>query len=212
MKRNVVGLYGEPDERPPQVPGWLRAIFLAVVAGTLAWQIHSGMFDLKAVTTADLQRNHTSWGGRDVTLTNVTIKKYEIHEKGADTFVRMWIANGRTSPPADQEPVMVIARIPTNEARRDQSLPSILEEYRMSRLPYIRVTLTGDDAFVRVYASPFWDFSLFSLPYRITVETVNRFASLKDAVYAGIAIQTTVYVIVALLVLLGLMLIVPKFG
>ena len=91
----------------------LSGILLAAVIG---WQAYSGMYDWSALTTSDVQRNWKAWVGRDVVLSNVSSRKYDIREQGADTFIRLWLVNGLTNPPDTEKAMLVLGRMPTEQA------------------------------------------------------------------------------------------------
>jgi hypothetical protein len=152
----------------------LSAIFLAAVIG---WQAYSGMYDWRAVATRDLLQDQKAWIGRDVVLSNVSIKKFDIREEGTDTFITLWLVNGLTTPPDTEKPMLVLARMPTANAKKFESLPWHLS-YGTTRLTQARVIIQQDFAVLREYWLPS-DLSWFSAPYWLTVNIVNRFASLQ---------------------------------
>jgi hypothetical protein len=187
----------------------LRLLCVASLFAVIAWQAYSGMYDWRAVTTSDLQHNWKTWLGRDVVLSNVSIRKYEIREQGADTFVRLWLVNGRTNPSTSENPVLVIGRMSTRSAKRIESLPWCLREIRAQRLVSARLTIRDGLAVLREYSLPL-DASWFGTPYWFTVQTMNRLISLGASVWVGIAVQVLVYGGIAILIGIGLLILVPS--
>lgn len=188
----------------------LKGLSLLVLVGVVGCQIRSGMYDWHAVTTSDLQHNSSIWVGCDVLLTNVSIRKYDIRERGADTLVALQLANGRTNPPDNETGLWVIGRMSTQEAGRSESLPSRLRN-GTRRLGRVRVTIKEDFAQLREYWLPA-DASWFNTPYLWTVNLTNRFASLRTSVWSGVAVQVLVYGAMAFLVLAGLVHVFPATG
>lgn len=187
----------------------LRALSLLAVVGVIGWQVHSGMYDLDAVTTADLLKNPRSWNGRDVLLTNVSIRKHSIHQGESDTIIWMQLVNGQTNPPDTEEAVWVVGKMPNDQANSVESLPWCLKNYELKRLSSARVAVVGDTIVLKQYGT-LLNQSWFSTPYSFSVNVVNRFAPLHASVLAGVAVQVIVYIVIGLLVFQGLFFIVPE--
>jgi|SRR5215216_1538536 len=188
----------------------LRALSIILLIGVIAWQAYSGMYDWKAVTTSDVRRDWRSWVGHDILLSNISIRKYEIREQGADTLIALWLVNGRTNPPDGEDTIGVLGRMPTEQARRFESLPWFLKN-GTQRLARARVTVYNDIIVLRDYWLPI-DGSWFSTPYWITVNTSNRFVPLQASVFTGVGVQALVYLVIALLVVEGLVYVLPDAG
>ncbi len=186
----------------------LSGILLAVVIG---WQVYSGMYDWRAVTTSDVLSNPKSWVGRDIVLSNVSIRKYDMREQGVDTFISLWLINGRTNPPQNEATMLVIGKMATQKAKRFESLPWCLKNYGMQRLVRTSVTIQDDFSLLRDYELPL-NVSWFATPYWLTMINVNRFVSLKTSVWAGVVVQVLVYGVIAILIVEGLVFVVPKIG
>lgn len=185
-----------------------RGLSAAWLVGVIGWQVYSGMYDWNAVTTADVQRSPTSWVGREIVLSNVSIRKYEINEDGADTFVRLWLVNGITNPPVDQKPMLVVGRMPTATASRFESLPWWLKN-GIEKLARARVAIGKNITVLREY-SLFSDLSWFETPYALTVSISNHFFPLRTFIWVGVAVHAVVYGVIAALVAQGLVYVMPK--
>lgn len=188
----------------------LRALSIILLIGVISWQAYSGMYDWKAVTTSDLRRDWKSWMGRDVLLSNVSIRKYEIREQRADTLIAVWLVNGRTNPSKEEEAIGVVGRMPTEQARRFESLPWFLEN-GTKRLPRARVTVYSDIIVLKDYWLP-TDGSWFDTPYWFAVNISNRFVSLRASVFTGTGVQALVYLVITLFVVEGLIYVLPDPG
>jgi len=159
----------------------------------------------------DRPRDPKSWAGRDIVLSNVTIRKYDIREQGVDTFISLWLVNGWTNPPQNEDTMLVIGKMPTQKAKRFASLPWSLKNYGTQRLMRTRVTIRDNFSLLRDYELPL-DVSWFATPYWLTVSIVNRFVSLRTSVWAGVVVQVLVYGVITILIVEGLVFVVPKLG
>lgn len=192
--------------------GWaidhVKLLCLALFAALIAWQAYSGMYDWRAVTTSDIQRNWKTLLGRDVVLSNVSIRNYKISEEGPDTFVQLWLVNGRTNPPETEKAVPVIGRMATSDANQFESLPFCLRKYGTHRLLTAKLKVRDGVAVLREYSLAL-DASWFGTPYWLTVTTMNRLFPLGPSVWLGIAVQALVYGGIAILIASGLVLVLP---
>ncbi|HZF09721.1 MAG TPA: hypothetical protein VFE33_13100 [Thermoanaerobaculia bacterium] len=186
----------------------IKALSLILFVGIIGWQVHSGMYDWSAVTTADVRQNWKSWVGSEVLLSNVSIRKYEIREQGADTFVALWLINGKTNPLDKEDTLLVLGRMPTEEAVKAESFASSLRA-GANRLTSARVSIKDDVIVLRDYWLP-GEASWFGAPYWLTINLVNRFASLGASVWTGVVVQALVYLVITVMVVGGLVLVIPS--
>jgi hypothetical protein len=186
----------------------IKALSIVGLLVVIGWQAYSGMYDWHSITTDDIQANWSSWKGREVTLSNATIKKYELREEGTDTIILLLLANGRTNPPDTVQPLLAVGRMATEDAQSFESLPWCLRNYGTYRLVRADVVVADGLVTLRRYSLPL-DASWSSTPYWFTVNTVNRFAPLKASIWSGVLVQALAYAGIVAAVLAGLAIVFP---